>query len=340
MKTRVRGRLALAAAWALFACGPRQGAPYASGPQSARRTPVAGYPQRFALLSQEGRDAREAEFRKRNPAAWTDVRIDSVGGFVLRASSSDPLVVGGCAPFEERQKAHWREFLTRNAEFFGLSPAQADGLMIKSRTDGANDLVLVQKIDGQIQALVSISKNNGDHGACERFPTLTISGHLWGPEPVPAARPITDDQPRELLRGGKYDVTLRYAMPGQRDCHPACEPSPDLVVNRRVVLSKQDVSISHGLLMTKTSDPDEVELRYVIVAEPSFAFPLMDMRRKPASLGRLPWEQGTVAPVDGARCMRLVLDAVDGGPIEESAISAERPEFGPPAHAQNVCRVR
>jgi hypothetical protein len=318
-------------------CGAR--VPPLPSPSTATSGP-ATYPKHFALLGPEQLRVREQEFRAANPGSWSLVKLDPVGGFVQSAMSGDPSLVGPCALFDERERTRWREFLARNASFFGIAPSQSDGLVVSTpSSDGSNSLNLVLKIDGQIQALISISKNIGDHGNCERLPQLTIGGHLWGETPVPLAPRTKEATATKQFVGSEYDVTLNYSMPQNRDCHPACPPNPDMVVSRRVVLSESDVSLSRGLLLTAVEGhPDELELRYMMVAAPSFGSPLQDMRQAPMHAGRLPWETGTIKPVAGASCQRLLVDAVQGRVIPESSVATKTQFFS--GTASPVCRVR
>jgi hypothetical protein len=102
-----------------------------------------------------------------------------------------------------------------------------------------------------------------------------------------------------------------------------------MVVSRRVVLSQDDVSLSRGLLLTEVEgQPNEVELRYVMVAAPSFGSSLQDMRQAPARMGRLPWENGAIRPVAGASCRRVLVDAVEEQDIPESTVAAKTQFFG------------
>src|SRR5277367_5459132 len=88
----------------LVACAP-------VGPRASRLPPGSAYPRRYPILTADELRARELVFRDRNPGKWDVVKLEAAGGFAERLMSSDPAVVGDCAPMGEDEWKRWRAFL-------------------------------------------------------------------------------------------------------------------------------------------------------------------------------------------------------------------------------------
>ena len=251
------------------------------------------YPQRLTHHSASERARHEAEFRKRNPQHWTEVRADDFG-FIEYAFTDD-------MAFARTDVAGLRAFARRNADLFGIETNAIDRLDHQSW--GGVEVVDVDGNNVRGQLDVHQNVTNGHAGT-------SINAMEWL---EPKVR-VGDAEIAKQLDGARYVETVTYGYPPTRDCAmtPAgaknCVSQAVGVRHREVVLATPNVQVVTYYHL------EGDELRQVKCVDMS----LIQVGAPPPPDPK--WQGVTVvglelAPKAGAPAFPLFIDAVTGSPV-------------------------
>jgi len=250
------------------------------------------YPQRLPHRTKIEKAQHEADFRKRNPVHWTDVRTDDFG-FIQYAFTDD-------AAFAKASVAELREFARRNADLFEIEASAIDRL--DHQSSGIVEVVDVEgnNVRGQLDFHQSIT--NGRAGT-------SINALPWL---EPKAK-IADADVVKRLDGARYLETTTYGYPPMRDCAMSpggtknCVSRPAGAVKREITLASTDVRVVTYYHL------EADELREVKCVDTS-------MLKLPIPPPDPKWHDVRVvghelAPKGGAAALPLFIDAVTGSVV-------------------------
>ena len=248
---------------------------------AASAAAAAPYPVKLATLDPAALGKRDAEFRTRNPQHWLYVSFDDFGG-LLHAATDDPVLAGA-------DLAGVRDLARRNADFFGIAPADAD--RIATTIDGD---VLVDRTDG-----VTLGELVVRHATISAKAALTIDARRF----VGLAPKVKLDAVVRRLVGRTYAIAATFTQGLPPDCGQtprgfrACAPPKTLTINRETRLTVADLAVSTAL----HRDGDTLRLvrcaELVVPAPPDFPHRVGD---------------ATATPKRAAPILPLVVDAVTG----------------------------